>query len=77
MTVGDVGVAAGELLHDGAELLGARRQLHGAGYVHHPHGARALRRLVLPRRRLPLLRRRWLRDAVPLPAMLLHPEHVI
>ena len=33
--VGDVGVAAGELLHDGAELLGAGGELHGAGYVHH------------------------------------------
>jgi len=33
--VGDVGVAAGELLHDGAELLGAGGELHGAGDVHH------------------------------------------
>jgi hypothetical protein len=35
VVVCDVGVAAGELLHDGAELLGAGGEDHGARDVHH------------------------------------------
>jgi len=50
--LGGVGVAAGELLDEGAETCGASLDAHGVGDVHHLDGLLALAAaaLVLPRR---------------------------
>uniref|UniRef100_A0A0A9G5H3 Uncharacterized protein n=1 Tax=Arundo donax TaxID=35708 RepID=A0A0A9G5H3_ARUDO len=57
--LGGVGVAAGELLHEGAEARSARLDSHGVGDVHHLDRLLAVS-LVLPRRRR--------RAAAPAPA---------
>jgi hypothetical protein len=49
--LGGVGVAAGELLHEGAEARGAGLDAHGVGDVHHLDRLLAAATLVPPRRR--------------------------
>ncbi|XBI71273.1 hypothetical protein VPH35_065536 [Triticum aestivum] len=76
VVVGHVGVAARELLHDGAELLGAGGEHHGAGDVDDLDPLAAA--LALPAALAVVVHRR-LGDAVVLPvvhAQLVHPNNL-